>query len=204
MGNIPLLGWLFKSKSTYEARTNLFIFITPRIVENPAELAELYYKKRDIMEYIQKGSAKIPDWKFKDTPNPKHAVALSDLGFAKLNEGDYDAARQYFEQALKVDPVNRYAMINLGVVLEEEGEQKEAARLYREAVYLGGDESVSETSDGTRSGHSLTDIAMDNLSKLGVKIMPKPEDTAQEADRGKEEPAPEKKGNSKHSSAETK
>jgi len=33
--NIPVLGWLFKSKSTEESVTELLIFITPRIVEKP-------------------------------------------------------------------------------------------------------------------------------------------------------------------------
>jgi type IV pilus assembly protein PilQ len=33
--NIPILGWLFKGKSTTEENTELMIFITPKIVEKP-------------------------------------------------------------------------------------------------------------------------------------------------------------------------
>jgi len=33
--NIPILGWLFKGKSTSEDTTELMIFITPKIVEKP-------------------------------------------------------------------------------------------------------------------------------------------------------------------------
>jgi len=33
--NIPVLGWLFKSRSTSDETTELMIFITPRIVEKP-------------------------------------------------------------------------------------------------------------------------------------------------------------------------
>jgi type IV pilus assembly protein PilQ len=34
---IPILGWLFKNRVTAETTTELMIFITPRIVENPKE-----------------------------------------------------------------------------------------------------------------------------------------------------------------------
>jgi type IV pilus assembly protein PilQ len=34
--NIPILGWLFKGKSTSEETTELMIFITPKVVEKPA------------------------------------------------------------------------------------------------------------------------------------------------------------------------
>jgi type II secretory pathway component GspD/PulD (secretin) len=45
LGDIPVLGWLFKSKSTTRVKTNLLIFITPSIVANVAESAELTIEK---------------------------------------------------------------------------------------------------------------------------------------------------------------
>ncbi len=142
LGDIPLLGWLFKTRTEYEAKTNLFIFITPHIVENPAELAALYYKKRDVMEYVQKGSSAIPDWKFKDAPNPAHAVALNDIGFAKLQKGDIAMAKQYFEQALKIDPTNRSALTNLGAVYEKEGDMARAEACYQKVLDLESEEKA--------------------------------------------------------------
>jgi type IV pilus assembly protein PilQ len=35
--DIPLLGWLFKSKSTFDKQTELLIFITPTIIKNDPE-----------------------------------------------------------------------------------------------------------------------------------------------------------------------
>jgi type II secretory pathway component HofQ len=32
LGDIPLLGWLFKAKSTNDERNEMLIFVTPRIV----------------------------------------------------------------------------------------------------------------------------------------------------------------------------
>jgi general secretion pathway protein D len=45
LGDIPVIGWLFKSKSTTRVKTNLLIFITPSIVANVAESAELTIEK---------------------------------------------------------------------------------------------------------------------------------------------------------------
>jgi len=35
LGDIPLLGWLFKSKSKSRSKTNLVILLTPHIVRMP-------------------------------------------------------------------------------------------------------------------------------------------------------------------------
>jgi general secretion pathway protein D len=41
LGDIPILGWLFKSKSTQRTKTNLMIVLTPRIIRGAEELAEV-------------------------------------------------------------------------------------------------------------------------------------------------------------------
>lgn len=41
LGDIPLLGYLFKTKSTNHTKTNLLIILTPRIVKDAADLAAL-------------------------------------------------------------------------------------------------------------------------------------------------------------------
>jgi general secretion pathway protein D len=46
LGDIPFLGWLFKKESVTHRKTNLLIFITPSIVTNVAEAAELTAEKR--------------------------------------------------------------------------------------------------------------------------------------------------------------
>jgi general secretion pathway protein D len=46
LGDIPLLSWLFKTQSTANQKTNLFVFLTPRVVKNPAEADRLMSDKR--------------------------------------------------------------------------------------------------------------------------------------------------------------
>ena len=56
LGDIPLLGWLFKTRSTSNTRTNLFVFITPRIIERPEDARKIQEEKMDYMKTIQEGT----------------------------------------------------------------------------------------------------------------------------------------------------
>jgi len=49
LGDIPLIGWAFKTDADALEKTNLFIFLTPRVVANPAEAQALFeMKKKEI------------------------------------------------------------------------------------------------------------------------------------------------------------
>ncbi len=54
LGDIPILGWLFKSKTTSIDKTNLMIFITPYIIKNESEAADLTKQKNDALEDFRK------------------------------------------------------------------------------------------------------------------------------------------------------
>ncbi|MFH1261924.1 MAG: type II secretion system secretin GspD [Pseudomonadota bacterium] len=45
LGDIPLIGWLFKSKSTTKKKTSLVIFITPYIIRLPEDLQDISIRK---------------------------------------------------------------------------------------------------------------------------------------------------------------
>lgn len=45
LGGIPIVGNLFKSTSRNGVQTNLYIFLTPRIIENPAEADKVFKEK---------------------------------------------------------------------------------------------------------------------------------------------------------------
>jgi general secretion pathway protein D len=47
LGDIPLLGWLFKSKTKTRNKTNLMILLTPHIVRDAADLAEMTRIQRE-------------------------------------------------------------------------------------------------------------------------------------------------------------
>ena len=47
LGDIPLLGWLFKQKNNEFRKTNLFVFITPHIVTDPEKLDAVTRQKQE-------------------------------------------------------------------------------------------------------------------------------------------------------------
>jgi len=59
LGDIPGLGLLFKSKSRTRNKTNLFVFLTPHIIENPIEARKIYDEKKEEIEKITGGAIKM-------------------------------------------------------------------------------------------------------------------------------------------------
>jgi general secretion pathway protein D len=47
LGAIPGLGWLFKNTTDRDEKTNLLVFLSPHIVENPEDNQRLYKEKRN-------------------------------------------------------------------------------------------------------------------------------------------------------------
>jgi general secretion pathway protein D len=50
LGDIPLLGWLFKSRSQNKIKTNLLIFITPRIITAAEDLKKITEEEQEHRE----------------------------------------------------------------------------------------------------------------------------------------------------------
>ena len=59
LGEIPLLGWLFRSYSWSGEKTNLFIFLTPKVVKRPVEAETINREKRDLIDKIKEGKIKL-------------------------------------------------------------------------------------------------------------------------------------------------
>ncbi|MBI5179340.1 MAG: type II secretion system secretin GspD [Nitrospinae bacterium] len=52
LGSIPLLGWLFKSKSKSVVKTNLLIFLTPHIINNVEDMKRVTDSKLGMMDKL--------------------------------------------------------------------------------------------------------------------------------------------------------
>lgn len=61
LGDIPVLGNAFKSRSSGSDRTNLFIFLNPRVVKNTLEAKEIYQEKKDKIDELHKQEIKLYD-----------------------------------------------------------------------------------------------------------------------------------------------
>jgi general secretion pathway protein D len=66
LGDIPVLGYLFKTESQKVNRVNLYIFLTPRIIRNPTEALAVTREKVDNAVYEQKEGLESDAFKFKE------------------------------------------------------------------------------------------------------------------------------------------
>ncbi len=71
LGDIPLIGELFKSQRTVERRTNLYIFLRPKILKD-ANFADLKEESRQALERARRDTEKI------DTPQKARFFADAD------------------------------------------------------------------------------------------------------------------------------
>ncbi len=60
LGNIPYLGWLFKSFSESDEKSNLYFFLTPHVIKSHTEIEEIHdQKKKDMNKLIKEGRIKM-------------------------------------------------------------------------------------------------------------------------------------------------
>ena len=59
LGDIPLLGYLFKTKSTNHSKTNLLIILTPRIIKDAVDMVAVTEKQKCVFEGTVPGDKKI-------------------------------------------------------------------------------------------------------------------------------------------------
>jgi general secretion pathway protein D len=52
--DVPILGWLFKRKTTSEDKVSLFIFLTPYVIEKPEDLSKITEEHQKLAQELRK------------------------------------------------------------------------------------------------------------------------------------------------------
>jgi len=78
LGDIPFFGWGFKSLSRGEDKTNLYVFLTPKVVRSPLELDEIYKEKAKDIESLKTGEVSLYE-KLKENQEKKEKSRSKDL-----------------------------------------------------------------------------------------------------------------------------
>lgn len=93
LGDIPILGWLFKSRSSSIEKTNLMLFITPKIMRQPENVRMVLDKKlKERDEFVERAFGgqdyhrearnrlirSLPDIKTIKNYNPKRVVDIEE------------------------------------------------------------------------------------------------------------------------------
>jgi general secretion pathway protein D len=64
LGNIPAFGWLFKTTSDRDEKTNLMVFLTPRVTRSAEEVKKIYDQKRGYMDKENERALKANEEEF--------------------------------------------------------------------------------------------------------------------------------------------
>ena len=91
VGDIPLLGLLFRSQNTTTEKTELMVFITPTVIYTPEEAEE--------MTRSQEAKAEISP-----TPSQEKAKLHYENGMMHYKRGDYGLALSEWEKAQEAKP----------------------------------------------------------------------------------------------------
>jgi len=73
LGDMPVLGWLFKSRGEETVKTNLYVFLTPRVIKNPGEAASIFQQKKEQLDTIKGGEIKYYE---KHSEQPEESITI--------------------------------------------------------------------------------------------------------------------------------
>jgi general secretion pathway protein D len=94
LGDIPIVGWLFKSESRNTTRTNLLIFLTPYIVATPEEADQIYLKKSNMMEKVQEGYVPGEESVEEPTESSPSTRPVDELGSSRSEQPAEDSGQR--------------------------------------------------------------------------------------------------------------
>ncbi|GAB4302391.1 MAG: type II secretion system secretin GspD [Desulfuromonadia bacterium] len=77
LGDIPLLGWLFKSSSKKREKTNLLILLTPKIIREPGDLTSIRKERQSLFDEGAKGVKRPKSLPLPPPPSPSESPAPS-------------------------------------------------------------------------------------------------------------------------------
>jgi len=100
LGDIPLLGWLFKSQTTRSLKNNLLIFITPYVLRDPTDFTEISsYKIEQRNRFIEQNYGKKQQRAIFDTISQHRADLLSAAPYQQ-NQGVSEKSESSSDQML--------------------------------------------------------------------------------------------------------
>ena len=75
LGDIPVLGWMFRKRSDEVVKTNLYVFLTPRVIKNPGEALGIFQQKKGQIDTIKEGQINYYD---KHSETSEESVTVSE------------------------------------------------------------------------------------------------------------------------------
>jgi len=132
LGDIPVLGWLFKTATNDLAKRNLLVFITPHIIRSPEDLEKASIGKRE--EFRRRSEQAL-----RKVPEDREEIILDNpvgiLGEVGVVEDEGPAATT-IEVLERRYPLERMREIERGQMQQREAVEQEAASRARGSRYV--------------------------------------------------------------------
>jgi type II secretory pathway component GspD/PulD (secretin) len=125
LGDIPFLGWLFKSTDQRLTKQNLLIFLTPHIVREAPELASQTIRKR---EEFRARSTDVADLSGADREREEERRELAEAAGLESPPDPHEPVRSSLERHERRYPLERMREIEAGRREREARSAEEAAR----------------------------------------------------------------------------
>lgn len=79
LGDLPIIGWLFKGREASKEKVNLLVFLTPKIIRNPADQKAIVNRKLDErLKYIKDQGGRDPYGETVDRIGKKTTQVIDD------------------------------------------------------------------------------------------------------------------------------
>jgi Flp pilus assembly protein TadD len=91
------------------------------------------WRGKSISDIAGRNAEKVRIVMAREQDTPAQVARFNTRGVAAINRNDYKLARQYFEQAYKLDPRNAFALNNMGYLAEMDGDRETADFYYAKA-----------------------------------------------------------------------
>ena len=105
--------------------------------------------------------------------NDQRSNTLTAEAYQAIAKGDCSTAEQKLDQALRLNPDNLYAMLNMGVVYNNTGRADKAKEMFRKVAAINTKEKPAQAHFAEDQGLTIPQLAqrnLDNLEKSGGRV----------------------------------
>jgi hypothetical protein len=168
LGDIPILGWAFKSTERTLKKVNLLVFLTPHIIRDSDDLEYESIRKREEFRRRSKGAMRDPR---KDKKQTADVDAVDDMGIPRAFRGKRNPARDQMRVLEEQYPLERMLEIEENRRQERDTEaegEPEAGLRYRLEIGAYDDEgsamaALTELVDAGYEGRLVSAPAADGV-----------------------------------------
>ncbi len=166
------LGYTKEKEGEYEAALGYYTAAAnTRSTEPIVVTVNKDWRGKPISAVAEENADKLRKLMKKEETLEARVRRLNLEGVSAMNRNDRRAARQYFEQAYKLDPTDAFTMNNMGFLAELEGDRETADFYYdkaREAKRAGAKVTIATRADA--EGKKVAEVAEVSNQKVEAKM----------------------------------